>query len=563
MEEQGGRLSRGNDGLLLPPAPRTRGLRWILVLCLFCVPSGFVTWHARDVPQLGSLGDDAIYLVAAKSLAAGQGYRLLSLPGAPAMTKYPPGYPALLSLAWRVNPRFPANMAVAALLAWLMLPLLLIVARRTFLRMGLAPAHAGVLCASMALNAPLVWFGMNLMPELAFTCVLLACVVVADSGANGWRAAGAGLLGAAAFLLKSAALPLLLTSPFLYLLRKQYRAAALFFGAMFPFVAGWMWWAHAHRAPPGDATWTFYTDYLGNQALNVPLRDYPLVVSTNLKALCSSVGELVVAPALDGPLGRIPACAGAAIAVAGVVILARRNRVTHYHAFALGFVPLLVAWHYPPIARFVLPLAPLLLAGVSVAALSAWRAVSERRPGAPGVLALLTLATLALMAPLAATGVYAGPLAGLYFRADRDREQRSGILPEYRWIQANTPPGVAFVAGDGALLYLYTGRRAMGPVMPSRLFYHSDVRGVEREYRGIGAFAARNHLDYLLRTPLDFNGDFAPALGRRLVDEALSDPRRFRLIHSSGQTTVYEVVTGAAGTDENAVPSAPSSESTH
>ncbi len=312
-------------------------LRWIVILCLLCAPSAYIALHRRDIPQLGLLGDDAIYLVSAKSLASGQGYRILSLPHAPAQTKYPPAYPLLLSLVWRIDPRFPDNMPVAALLSWVMLPLLVTMAGLAFARMKLGPGHATILCGLMAFSAPVVWFSINLMPELVFTSVLLASTIVADSGRSGWRTVGAGLLGGTAYLLKSAALPLLVTTPLLYLLRKRYRSAALFFSAMLPFVAGWMWWAQAHRAPPGDPTWTFCTDYLAFQALNVSPRLSPDCLGEPQDFVVEH-GRVHRGPRIPRRAGPRVSLCWRHVALAGAVMLARRKGVTHYNAFALGFV---------------------------------------------------------------------------------------------------------------------------------------------------------------------------------------------------------------------------------
>jgi len=54
--------------------------------------------------------DDAIYAITAKSLAQGEGYKLINLPGSPIQTKYPILYPAMLSLVWKLCPNFPANL---------------------------------------------------------------------------------------------------------------------------------------------------------------------------------------------------------------------------------------------------------------------------------------------------------------------------------------------------------------------------------------------------------------------------------------------------------------------
>ena len=58
----------------------------------------------------GMYHDDAVYMVCAKSLADGDGYRILSLPGAPPQSKYPVGFPLFLALLWKVFPVFPGNL---------------------------------------------------------------------------------------------------------------------------------------------------------------------------------------------------------------------------------------------------------------------------------------------------------------------------------------------------------------------------------------------------------------------------------------------------------------------
>ena len=56
------------------------------------------------MPHLGFYHDDTINLVSAKALADGNGYRIPSLPQQPWQTKYPPIFPALLALVWKLNP---------------------------------------------------------------------------------------------------------------------------------------------------------------------------------------------------------------------------------------------------------------------------------------------------------------------------------------------------------------------------------------------------------------------------------------------------------------------------
>src|SRR6266567_3317187 len=60
-----------------------------------------------DTLPVGALLDDGMYVILAKSLATGHGFRWLNVPGMPPATHFPPGYPALLALVWLLVPSFP------------------------------------------------------------------------------------------------------------------------------------------------------------------------------------------------------------------------------------------------------------------------------------------------------------------------------------------------------------------------------------------------------------------------------------------------------------------------
>ena len=102
-----------------------RKLTAIGVFLAALAPSAYLAWTLRTMPHLGFYHDDSIYWVSARSLATGDGYRIQSLPGQPYQTKYPPLYPALLASIWKLNPRFPANLPLATLFSWLLMPLFL------------------------------------------------------------------------------------------------------------------------------------------------------------------------------------------------------------------------------------------------------------------------------------------------------------------------------------------------------------------------------------------------------------------------------------------------------
>src|SRR5579863_2340369 len=152
----------------------TKKLAVLAILAAALVPSAYFAWTLRDMPHLGFYHDDSIYWVSARSLAMGDGYRIESLPGQPYQTKYPPLYPALLAGIWKVNPRFPANLPLATLFAWLLLPLFLAALWRLLREYGFSLRERYVMLLMAALSPVTVVFSFSLMPELLFTALLLA-----------------------------------------------------------------------------------------------------------------------------------------------------------------------------------------------------------------------------------------------------------------------------------------------------------------------------------------------------------------------------------------------------
>ena len=131
-----------------------------------------------------------------------------------------------------------------------------------------------------------------------------------------------------------------------------------------PFLVGWTAWAHLHRITTADPELTFYTDYLGFQFLNVGWHNILPVISTNFRELLAGIGNLAI-PRLSESLFLKVATALAAVAmVGGVWRLAKRGQFRHYALFGSVSVAILLVWHFPPNERFVLPLYPLLLAGL-------------------------------------------------------------------------------------------------------------------------------------------------------------------------------------------------------
>ncbi len=496
--------------------------------------------------HFGHLHDDSIYFVCAKSLAEGSGYRILSLPDRPYQTKYPPLWPALLACIWKANPRFPENLKWALGAVWLLLPAYLAIAARWFRQAGMKDPDRVLACALIATSPCVVFFSTSLMSELLFSCFLVAALMSAEraetSSGSDWAALCAGLLTAAAYLTKTAALPLLVTAPLILWLRGRPRRALVFTAAMAPVVLLWTGWVHFHRTASVDLVSLYYTDYLGFQFYNVGLRDLPILVWRNLDGVLAGISGLLIFDISKTAWGLHLARWIAIGAVLGTIRVARRSGITQFHAFAAVYTGVLLLWHYPPNERFMLPVFPLLLngliseirllAGLIGKAMAGVRRSEKIVAGAAG----LVLAGLAIL--------------GVVFNFQALSSTFPGILKQHRavlasnrvafdWIAQHTPQGT-FFAYDDPVFYLYTGRPATSfPVAPMP-FYYQDRDRILQPFRSMSSFARQQRLDYLFLTAADFHRELGENEKLAAKEILVHDPA-FRPVYQGQLTAIYEL----------------------
>lgn len=521
-----------------------RRLTVIGVFLAALVPSAYLAWTLRTMPHLGFYHDDSIYWVSARSLAMGDGYRIQSLPGQPYQTKYPPLYPAMLASIWKIDPHFPANLPLATMFAWLMLPLFLATVWILLRDYGFSLRERCVFVALAALSPVTVVFSFSLMPELPFTALFVASLIFATRAgrpeASRWLALAAGICAALAYLTKTVAAPMLLTVPFCFLLRKQFQKAALFSAAMLPAAAGWQWWVTRHLSPSWDLVTLYYTNYLGFRTYNISFHDLPLLVWYNLDGFLQGIGKLLI---FDLPYGskhleRIVAIA----AIAGCVRLAMRRREWQYPLAALGISALLLVWHYPPDQRFVFPLYPLFLMGIATETYNLCGVL--RMAWAKPAFADRFLAA-GFGAVLASVGVFAifCTVFGLTsFLPDLFHSYRSEFAARqkaYVWIDRNVPPDANMYAYEDPMLFLYTGRKACRFPIPPKYYYHGDDAAINSLMASLPAFARSHRLNYLMLTPDDYFRDLN-AIGTRGLTQAMHSGA-FEKLYDSNRAAVYKL----------------------
>ena len=519
-----------------------RKLTAIGVFLAALAPSAYLAWTLRTMPHLGFYHDDSIYWVSARSLAMGDGYRIQSLPGQPYQTKYPPLYPALLATIWKINPisRQPAACDAVRVADVAAVPDRFVVPAA---RLRVQYARAIFLVLLAALSPVTVVFSFSLMPELLFTALLVASLILAERAgkpnAPRWLALAAGICAALAYLIKSVAAPLLFTVPLCFMLRKQFQKAALFSVAMVPAAAGWQWWVMRHLSPSWDLVTLYYTNYLGFRTYNISLRDLPLLIWYNLDVFLQGAGKLLI---FDLPYGskhleRLVAIA----AIAGCVRLTMRRREWQYPLAALAISGLLLIWHYPPDQRFVFPLYPLLLMGlaievrnVGVALRKAWAkpAFADRFAVAGFGTLLAGLAAFAIFCTVFGLTHVIPDLFATYRTDFEAREQA------YQWIDRHVPVDANVYAYEDPVMFLYTGHKACRLPIPPKYLYHNDDAGIDKLMGSMADFARGYHLQYLLMTPDDYYRDL-DAKGTHGLTEAMRSSA-FQKLYGANGMAVYQ-----------------------
>ena len=249
---------RATDSEKVPVTNRHYVFRAVLVLA-----GALLVWAYAiciSLPSAGVFHDDGIYVVTARALAEGQGYRIISLPESPPQTKYPILFPWLLSLIWRIAPVFPDNLPllrivpVAATVVWLWLSWQLLLKCR-------APRPAVIAVVALTAASPwVVYLGTSLLSETLFAALLTGSLLFLtklheDSPPVGRVCALAGLLAGACFLTRTAGIAVV-AAGFAWLLMNGRRVGAVIFGvAAASLVVPWALWVLSHTGANAESSY--------------------------------------------------------------------------------------------------------------------------------------------------------------------------------------------------------------------------------------------------------------------------------------------------------------------
>ncbi len=476
-------LLEANETVAPGASPSTRKTVVRLAAILIALTLLALYVQRLRLPSAGLDQDDGVYLVTAKALATGQGYKIVSLPTPIAQTKYPILFPALLALVWKVFPEFPENLLMLKLVPFLATLAWLALVYRYYRGEGLVPHRAVVLTSVLAIVPWVLFLGSTLLSETLFFALTIASLLLIrrlerSSVYSRMLPLAAGALAGGATLTRIAGVSLIAAGA-LALIRKSKTAAALFLAAALAISLPWFAWASRTAASGSDAYYSA-KNYSGwNVVFNFTPEQKLDIVLTNLAATIGSFGLL-----FEYHLATVAILITAAV-IAGFVLDIRRTGFSGIHLFCLAYLGLTLLWAWYPL-RFLVLLAPFLL--LFIFRLTVACAEKTRLRWLPAAALLLILPMLGddslqfwqspKTGAVDAPGVTDQPPAKWYEYAEIAS-----------WIRAHAPPGAVVAANVDPVFYLYAGHPSVRGFSadPYLLFYAPSQYSPGNERNALGS----------------------------------------------------------------------------
>lgn len=208
-------------------------------------------------PYAGLILDDAWYMVLGKSLALGEGFRLISSSAAPILPAVPPGFPAILSIVFWFSPSYPDNIYLLKVVSLLAMAGVGVACWWDFTRHRDVPRDQAVLLATAVMLTPAFVFLATsaVMAEAVFTMLQLLTVIAVERAVR--RDAEdtrgpllSGALASAATLVRTAGIAAIGASLVYLLVQRRWRQAGIFAATVATILLPWQLYARANA--PGS-----------------------------------------------------------------------------------------------------------------------------------------------------------------------------------------------------------------------------------------------------------------------------------------------------------------------
>jgi hypothetical protein len=457
--------------------PKYHGFDLYLILALVLLTLSL--GHLLMVPGVcGVYHDDGIYVITAKALAQGNGYRLINLPQAPFQSKYPIIFPALLAAIWKLWPIFPANVAAMQWLTLVSTGAFVGLAYLYMVTWGYATRPVAFLVGALTATSPIfLYYGILTLSEMPFACLMVALLfslerylVAPVKSRLGQLVLGAVL--ALPYLTRAIGVVFILAALAVIFFSKR----RVFWVMVGTVVAALPWALWSFFAPKGNASIVmgWYTNYLTWWHHSTGLSVVAKIFFTNIILCCLNLVTYGLVALFQ--IMKVITQAWVWIVFFGLLSLIFLIREIKYRpvlpALLLSYLLLTLVWPWPPNRRLIVIL-PFLLLFLFNGLLCIVRLIPKL--GKQRLLGLLC-AGLLVSTNLVMThrNYQANWKAGYpYLFVPETPAKWSSYQEIFRWVREHTQTSEVIAYGFDSMLYLYTGRKGFRPFVmrPNVLFY--------------------------------------------------------------------------------------------
>jgi hypothetical protein len=331
-------------------------------------------------PSIAFGDDPAVYLVSAKSIAMGDGYRLTNFPESPIATVFPIGYPAFLSFFlklfyWVNSVRLAECLATVLSFAW-------VISSYFFLKSYLKPQIAAMAALALGL-APFTFVTTKSMtsegPFQILVIAMIGLILYGENFSRNHRAVSkgqdnhnalllnlivieilSGVITGAAMLTRSIGVVFVIGIAAYYCAGGKRRSLLGFLFGVAIVQVPWAAWNYSNHVSSGMAR--YFHDYRHEASISTPF--------TNVWSIISSKAPVLFIPFFEtrgwlriqnhGLAIFLPLLIGITIAVLIIVGLVQLLRERNLIAFCcLPYIALVIVCPWEP-TRYLMPILPLM-----------------------------------------------------------------------------------------------------------------------------------------------------------------------------------------------------------
>ena len=465
---------------------------------------------------VGMFRDDAWYALLGKALATGHGYSMINSPSAGIVPIYPPFFPFLLSIVFRIFPDFPDNLLFLKLVSITAMFLSSFIAFCYYRQRDISNPVSIFLAQLVLVSPGLVFIATSsLMSECVFTLVYIGSIFIIEKAVittNNKHQLILTLLGSilvsATVLTRSIAITLFISVCLYLVLKRNNTLLILFIASTMMIVGSWNFYSRQHtptlsqKAEANSYILTPYTEQFWDKIAGVSsegkisLAELPVRIGLNIiSAITLDIGGIVVPsfyPALNQGLAERFKLFQSLVSIAVFILIvvgyydSIKANITVSEIFIPLYVLIVLAWPFPPY-RFLLPLYPILLLYL----ITGWKRIvmlhlklsamnNDQHKLVTSQKGITGLAIILLFLSLYSNIVY---INRKYSISEKERPKWIRIFDEtsltLNWVNKNIQKDSRIATENPALLYLFTGNKTVTYDNPGKqwnLWKNLDIR---------------------------------------------------------------------------------------